>query len=78
MILWRDVSPNHAAANVRVRGFAIARLHAKPNSWQVELMDGSITGPASSLGHAKRAALKALSGLLPDVELAVQAALVRT
>jgi hypothetical protein len=75
MIAWRNITAIHATADIRICGCAVARLHARPDRWTVELLDGTVNGAAGSLGHAKRAALEELAKLLPDIELAIQAAL---
>lgn len=75
MIAWRNVTAIHATADIRICGCAFARLHARPDRWSVELLDGTVNGAAGSVGHAKRAALEGLAKLLPDVEHAVEVAL---
>jgi hypothetical protein len=75
LITWRDVTADHATADVSYRATPIARLHARPTRWQLEFVGGSLEGPANSIGHAKRAALQALAEALPDLEMQVQQAL---
>jgi hypothetical protein len=75
VITWRDVTANHCTADVRLRGMAVARLHARPERWSIELLDGCIDGPSGSLGQSRRAALQAMAQLLPELDLALQAAL---
>lgn len=75
MLTWRGVTPTHTTADIRLRGMAIARLHARPDRWSIELLDGCIEGSSGSLGQARRAALEGMAQLLPDLDLALQAAL---
>ena len=74
VIAWHSTATGYTAS-VRIGAVTIARLHAHADRWELEHLDGRASGPAGSLGHAKRAALQALAELLPQAEFAVQAAL---
>jgi hypothetical protein len=75
MISWRDVTGDHCTADVSYRATPIARLHARPTRWHLELVGGSLEGPANSIGHAKRCALQALADALRHVDTDLQTAL---
>lgn len=77
MITWRD-APTESAADVRLRGMAVARLRVKPKRWEIQLMDGTIEGPAGSIGQGKRACLQALAAALDDLQVVVRASILTT
>jgi len=74
VIAWRDV-PGGADATVRVGACTVAYLHARQQTWEVELPDGRLRGAAGSLGHAKRASLEALAEVLSKAAFEVDVAL---
>lgn len=63
MSTWRSV-PGGYDATVRVGGYPLAELEARSATWSVRVLGGTLTGPAGSVGHAKRAAAEALTDAL--------------
>jgi hypothetical protein len=68
VITWRDVTADHVTMDGCCRATPTARLHARATRWHLELVGGSLEGPANSIGHANSAALQALANALRDVD----------
>jgi len=75
VIAWRTITGGHDVADVRLGAMTLVRLHARSDRWELEHLDGRESGPANSLGHAKRAALQALGELLGKAAFDVEVAL---